>query len=216
MTAINHYLQFTDLNANQLAAFHPGAMSQSHLNTVPPDAGITLGIVAPDGREAMVQHAQQFAEHGIPFVFDLGQAMPLFNGEDLLWFIARAQYVTLSDYEARVVCERTGQSLEELAQKVEALVVTLGQHGSDIYASGKKIHIPAVTARQVVDPVGCGDAHRGGLLYGLTHGMDWETSGRLASVMGSLKVEHSGAQNYVIDRAGIAERFFEAYGFRPW
>ncbi|MEG0820841.1 MAG: carbohydrate kinase family protein [Burkholderiaceae bacterium] len=206
----------TDLNANQLTAFHPGAMGQAHLNTVPADAGIQLGIVAPDGREAMVQHAQQFADHGIPFIFDLGQAMPLFNGDDLLWFIARAQYVSLSDYEARVVCERTGQSLEELAQKVEALIVTLGEHGSDIYVGGKKLHVPVATARQVIDPVGCGDAYRGGLLYGLVNDMDWETSGRLASVMGSLKIEHGGAQNYVVDRAGIAERFFEAYGYRPW
>ena len=206
----------TDLNANQLTAFHPGAMGHSHLNTVPRDAGIQLGIVAPDGREAMVQHAQQFADHGIPFVFDLGQAMPLFNGEDLDWFIARAQYVTLSDYEARVVCERTRQSLEQIAEKVEALIVTLGQHGSDLYRAGSKTHIPVAPARKVVDPVGCGDAYRGGLLYGLVSGMDWETSARLASVMGSLKVEHGGAQNYVVDRAAVAERFSEAYGYRPW
>jgi len=206
----------TDLNANQLTAFHPGAMGHSHLNTVPKDAGIKLGIVAPDGREAMVQHAQQFAEHGIPFVFDLGQAMPLFNGEDLLWFIARAPYMTLSDYEARVVCERTGQSLEQLAERVEALVVTLGEHGSDLYVGGKQIHIAATPARKVVDPVGCGDAYRGGLLYGMVEGMDWETSARLASVMGSLKIEHGGAQNYVADRSAIAERFNETYGYRPW
>lgn len=206
----------TDLKANQLAAFHPGAMNQSHLNTVPRDAGIEFGIVAPDGREAMLQHAQQFAEHGIPFIFDLGQAMPLFNGDDLAWFIARARYLTLSDYEARVVCERTGRSLEELAQKVEALVVTLGADGSDIYTKGNKIHIPVAKAHQVIDPVGCGDAYRGGLLYGLVNQLDWETSGRLASVMGALKVEQTGAQNYVVDRAGIADRFFESYGFRPW
>lgn len=206
----------TDLNANQLTAFHPGAMGHSHLNTVPKDGGVKLGIVAPDGREAMVQHAQQFAEHGIPFVFDLGQAMPLFNGEDLMWFIARAQYVTLSDYEARVVCERTGQSLEQLAERVEALIVTLGEHGSDLYVEGKKIHIPVAPARKVVDPVGCGDAYRGGLLYGMVEGMDWETSARLASVMGSLKIEHGGAQNYVADRSSIGERFNEAYGYRPW
>jgi adenosine kinase len=206
----------TDLNANQLTAFHPGAMGHSHLNTVPRDAGIELGIVAPDGREAMVQHAQQFADHGIPFVFDLGQAMPLFNGEELDWFIARAQYVTLSDYEARVVCERTRQSLEQIAGKVEALIVTLGEHGSDLYVGGGKAHIPVAPARKVVDPVGCGDAYRGGLLHGLVSGMDWESSARLASVMGSLKVEQGGAQNYVVDRAAVAERFLEAYGYRPW
>jgi adenosine kinase len=206
----------TDLDANQLTAFHPGAMGHSHLNAVPKDAGIRLGIVAPDGREAMVQHAQQFADHGIPFVFDLGQAMPLFNGEDLDWCIARAQYVTLSDYEARVVCERTRMSLEQIAAKVEALVVTLGEHGSDLYVGGAKTHIPVAPARKVVDPVGCGDAYRGGLLHGLVNGLDWETSARLASVMGSLKIEHGGAQNYVSDRAAVAERLLEAYGYRPW
>ena len=206
----------TDLNDNQLTAFHPGAMGQSHLNAVPAADGIGLGIIAPDGREGMQQHAAQFAEHGIPFIFDLGQAMPLFRGEDLLWFIARATSVTLNDYEARVVVERTQLSLTELAQRVKALVVTRGAEGSDIYVGSTAIHVPVAPTRRLVDPIGCGDAYRGGLLYGITEGLDWETTGRLAAVMGALKIEASGAQNYVADRPSIADRFREAYGYRPW
>jgi adenosine kinase len=206
----------TDLNDNQLTAFHPGAMGQSHLNAIPADDGIRLGIVAPDGRDGMQQHAQQFAEHGIPFIFDLGQAMPLFNGDELLWFIARASYITLNDYEARVVVDRTGQSLAELSRRVQALVVTRGAEGSDIYTGGAVLHIPVAGARTVVDPIGCGDAYRGGLLYGLAQGLDWETTGRLAAVMGSIKIETGGAQNYMADRSSIAERFLRAFGYRPW
>jgi adenosine kinase len=206
----------TDLNDNQLTAFHPGAMGQSHLNAVPAGADVSLGIIAPDGREGMQQHAQQFAEQGIPFIFDLGQAMPLFNGEELLWFIARASYVTLNDYEARVVVERTKLSLPELAARVKALVVTRGAEGSDIYFGGDTLHVPVAPVARVVDPIGCGDAYRGGLLYGIANELDWETSGRLAAVMGAIKIESGGAQNYVADRAAIAQRFFEAFGYRPW
>jgi len=206
----------TDLADNQLTAFHPGAMSRSHLNTVPADAGIELGIIAPDGRDGMQQHAQQFADLGIPFIFDLGQAMPLFNGEELSWFIARASYVTLNDYEARVVVERTRQSLPELAQRVKALVVTRGGDGSDVYVDGGVVHVPVAPARRIVDPIGCGDAYRGGLLYGIGAGLDWETTGRLAAVMGAMKIETGGAQNYVADRGAIADRFAEAFGYRPW
>ena len=206
----------TDLNDNQLTAFHPGAMAQSHLNSVPADGGIELGIVAPDGRDGMQQHAQQFAERGIPFIFDLGQAMPLFNGEELLWFIARAAYVTLNDYEAKVVVERTRLSLPELAGRVKALVVTRGAEGSDIYVGGSTLHVPVAKAQALVDPIGCGDAYRGGLLYGIANSLDWETTGRLAAVMGAIKIEAGGAQNYVADRSSIAQRFFEAFGYRPW
>jgi len=206
----------TDLADNQLTAFHPGAMSHSHLNAVPAGADIELGIVGPDGRDGMQQHAQQFADLGVPFVFDLGQAMPLFNGEELSWFIARASYVTLNDYEARVVVERTRQSLPELARRVKALVVTRGGDGSDVYVDGGVVHVPVAPARRVVDPTGCGDAYRGGLLYGISAGLDWETTGRLAAVMGAMKIETGGAQNYVADRSAIADRFSEAFGYRPW
>ena len=142
--------------------------------------------------------------------------MPLFNGEELLWFIARAAYVTLNDYEARVVVERTRLSLPELAQRVKALVVTRGAEGSDIYRGSTLIHVPAAPVRQVVDPIGCGDAYRGGLLYGIAEELDWETTGRLAAVMGAVKIEAGGAQNYVADRQSIAERFHDAFGYRPW
>ncbi len=206
----------TDLDDNQITAFHPGAMSHSHLNTVPAGAAVKLGIIAPDGREGMLQHAQQFADHGVPFVFDPGQGLPMFDGDELKHFIARAHYVAVNDYEARLLIERTGLELHQLARKVKALIVTRGGKGSEIHAEGKVIHIPVAPARHVVDPTGCGDAYRAGLLFGIEQGFDWETTGRLAAVMGSVKVEHSGGQNHVADRALIAERFFEAFGYRPW
>ncbi|MFN9210194.1 MAG: carbohydrate kinase family protein [Betaproteobacteria bacterium] len=206
----------TDLDDNQITAFHPGAMTQSHLNAVPGDGSIKLGIVAPDGRDGMLQHAQQFADHGIPFVFDPGQGLPMFGGEDLDWFIARAHYVALTDYEAQMLMERTGLTAADLARKVEALIVTHGGAGSDLYVGGEKIAIPAAPVRAVVDPTGCGDAYRAGLLYSIANGFDWETTGRLASIMGAAKIEHAGAQNHAIDRTARAERFAEAFGYRPW
>jgi adenosine kinase len=206
----------TDLDDNQITAFHPGAMTQSHLNAVPGDGSIKLGIVAPDGRDGMLQHAQQFADHGIPFVFDPGQGLPMFGSEDLDWFIARAHYVALNDYEAQMLMERTGLTAADLARKVEALIVTHGGAGSDLYVGGEKIAIPAAPVRAVVDPTGCGDAYRAGLLYGIANGLDWETTGRLASIMGAAKIEHAGGQNHAIDRTAIADRFAEAFGYRPW
>jgi adenosine kinase len=206
----------TDLDDNQITAFHPGAMTQSHLNAVPGDGSIKLGIVAPDGRDGMLQHAQQFADHGIPFVFDPGQGLPMFGSEDLDWFIARAHYVALNDYEAQMLMERTGLTAADLARKVEALIVTHGGAGSDLYVGGEKIAIPAAPVRAVVDPTGCGDAYRAGLLYGIANGLDWETTGRLASIMGAAKIEHAGGQNHAIDRTAIADRFAEAFCYRPW
>ncbi len=206
----------TDLDDNQITAFHPGAMTQSHLNAVPADAGLKLGIVAPDGRDGMLQHAQQFADHGIPFMFDPGQGLPMFDGDELLWFIARAHYVAVNDYEGKLLQERTGRALEELARKLKALIVTRGAEGSRIYVDGGCIEIPIAPARRIVDPTGCGDAYRAGLLYGIESGMDWETTGRLAAVLGALKIEHAGAQNHSADRATIAQRFREAFGYLPW
>jgi adenosine kinase len=206
----------TDLDDNQITAFHPGAMTHSHLNAVPADAGIKLGIVAPDGRDGMLQHAQQFAEHGIPFVFDPGQGLPMFDGEELLWFIARAHYVAVNDYEGRLLEQRTGRPLPELARKLKALVVTRGAEGSEIYAGGGRIEVPIAPARRIVDPTGCGDAYRAGLLFGIEAGLDWETTGRLAAVLGALKIEHAGAQNHTADRATIADRFRAAFGYLPW
>jgi adenosine kinase len=206
----------TDLDDNQITAFHPGAMSHSHLNAVPVDGSIRLGIVAPDGRDGMLQHAQQFADHGIPFVFDPGQGLPMFGADELEWFIERARYVALNDYEARLLVERTGHDLAAIARRVDALVVTHGSRGSEIYVRGDILHVPIAPAREVVDPTGCGDAYRAGLLYGIDHGLDWETTGRLAAVMGAMKIERGGAQNHTGDRGYVAERFFEAFGYRPW
>ena len=206
----------TDLDDNQITAFHPGAMSQSHVNAVPGDGSVKLGVIAPDGRDGMLQHAQQFADHGIPFVFDPGQGLPMFDGAELLWFIARANYVAVNDYEGKLLEERTGRTLSELARQLDALVVTHGAAGSDIYAAGKILQVPIATARAAVDPTGCGDAYRAGLLYGIANGLGWETTGRLAAVMGALKIEHAGGQNHTGDRAAIRDRFKQAFGYLPW
>lgn len=206
----------TDLDANQITAFHPGAMTQAHLNSVPGDGSVSLGIVAPDGRDGMLQHAQQFAEHGIAFIFDPGQGLPMFSAEELLWFVARAPYVALNDYEAQMMVEKTGLGLAALSKKVKALIVTRGAQGSELWRNGEMTAVPAAPARQVVDPTGCGDAYRAGLLYGLANGLDWDTTTRLAAVMGALKIESAGAQNHHGDPQSIADRFAEAFGYRPW
>jgi len=206
----------TDLDDNQITAFHPGAMNHSHANRVSEAEGVTLGIVAPDGRDGMLGHAQQFVEAGIPFVFDPGQGLPMFSGEDLMAFLEMATYCALNDYEAQLMCERTGLSIESLATRVEALVVTRGAEGSQIHVGGQRIDIPCVKADEVLDPTGCGDAFRGGLLYGIDKGFDWEKTGRLASVMGSIKIAHRGGQNHAPDRDAIAARYAAAFGERPW
>ncbi|NMG46045.1 carbohydrate kinase family protein [Aromatoleum toluvorans] len=206
----------TDLDDNQITAFHPGAMNQSHLNRVQDAAGVKLGIVSPDGRDGMLNHATQFAAAGVPFVFDPGQGMPLFSGEELLHCLNLATYCTVNDYEARMLCERTGRSLEQLAGSVEALVVTLGPEGSRIYAGGECVEIPCVAADEVVDPTGCGDAYRAGLLYGIAEGYDWLKTGRLASLLGSIKIASRGGQNHAPDRAEIGARYVQAFGEALW
>jgi adenosine kinase len=206
----------TDLDDNQITAFHPGAMSQSHLNAIPGDGTVRLAIVAPDGRDGMLQHAQQLADHGIPFIFDPGQGMPMFSGEELLWFIQRADYVAVNDYEAKLLAEKTGLTLTELSRKVRALIATRGAEGSEVHVNGEVLTIPVASARRLVDPTGCGDAYRAGLMYGIANRFDWELTGRLAAVMGSLKIEHSGGQNHAYDRVAIADRFTESFGYRPW
>jgi adenosine kinase len=173
-----------------------------------------LGIVAPDSREGMLHHARQFAEAGVPFIFDLGQAMPLFQGEDLRQFVELASYVTVNDYEAQVLLSRTGWSSAEVAGRVRAYIVTHGERGASIFADGRQYNIPAVQADRIVDPTGCGDAFRGGLLYGIEEGLDWETTGRLASLMGSIKIAHQGPQNHRLSREQIGERFESAFGYR--
>jgi len=202
----------TDLADNQITAFHPGAMNHSHQNRVGDAKGIGLGIVAPDGREGMLQHAREFHEAGIPFVFDPGQGLPMFNGEELLQFVELADYVALNDYEAQLLQERTGKKIEQLAKLVKALVVTRGGQGSDIYADGQRHEIPCVTVENVVDPTGCGDAYRAGLLYGIARGMDWQITGRLASLMGAVKIASRGGQNHTLAREELHSRFKEHFG----
>ena len=204
----------TDLDNNQITAFHPGAMMQSHLNRADEAAGIRLAIVAPDGFEGMVQHTEKLAAAGIPFIFDPGQGLPLFSGEALRRAIELATYVAVNDYEAKLVCNKTGWSLDDIASRVDALIVTYGENGAHIHHSGTCETIPVVAAARVVDPTGCGDAFRGGLLYGIENGLDWATTGRLASLMGSLKIEHSGPQTYAPSRDEISQRFEQAFGYR--
>jgi adenosine kinase len=201
----------TDLDDNQITAFHPGAMLQSHLNRVDDARGVTLGIVAPDGKEGMLGHVERFAANRIPFVFDPGQGLPMFGGVELLECLSQATYCTLNDYEARLVCEKTGHSIEQIAAMVDALVVTMGAQGSHIHVDGRVIEIPGVKPDAVVDPTGCGDAYRAGLLHGIEQGWDWEKTGRLASLMGSLKVASRGGQNHTPSRDEIARRFEEAF-----
>jgi len=205
----------TDLDDNQITAFHPGAMSRAHVNRVPTDAGITLGVVAPDGRDGMLQHAAQFAEAGIPVLFDPGQGLPMFDGPELLEFVARSTWIAVNDYEAQLLTERTGLSLRELATRVQALIVTRGAEGSVIHADGREWVIPPVRPAAVVDPTGCGDAYRAGLIHGLQQGYDWETTGRVASLMGSIKIEHSGTQHHRFTPEEFGERFRAAFGRSP-
>jgi adenosine kinase len=204
----------TDLDDNQITAFHPGAMSKSHLNHVSDAKDVSIGIVSPDGRDGMIQHAEEFVAAKIPFVFDPGQGMPMFSGDDLKRFIQQADYVTVNDYEARLLQDKTGMTLEQIAKSVRALIVTLGADGSLIYADGKQIPIPTPKPEAVVDPTGCGDAYRSGLLYGILQGWDWETTGRLASMMGSLKIASRGGQNHKPMRAELMELYHKNFGKR--
>lgn len=209
----------TDMANNQITAFHPGAMNHSHLNRISDcvkglQLSNTYGIVAPDGRIGMWEHCHQFAEAGIPFIFDPGQGLPMFNGQDLLDLVKLASYVAVNDYEGEMLCQRTGLSLEQVAKEVKALIVTKGAEGAQIYADGKSIAIPAVKPEEIIDPTGCGDAFRGGLLYGLENKLDWETTGRLASLMGSIKIAHQGPQNHQLTHSEIGQRFHEAFGYQ--
>jgi adenosine kinase len=203
----------TDLDDNQITAFHPGAMGMSHLNRVTEARDVTLGIVSPDGRDGMMEHAEQFVEANIPFIFDPGQGMPMFSGKDLLRFLDQATYVTVNDYEAKLLQEKTELSLKEIAARVPVLIVTMGSDGSMIYTDGKEIPIPTPKPHAVVDPTGCGDAYRAGLLYGIQAAWDWETTGRLASLMGSLKIAHRGGQNHSYTRPELAALFKQHFGY---
>ncbi len=202
----------TDLDDNQITAFHPGAMSFSHKNSVLDTTGGTIGVLAPDGREGMIHHAEEFVEAGIPFIFDPGQGMPMFGGEELLRFIEQATWVTVNDYEWQLLQDRTGLSSEAMTKRLEALIITRGAEGSNIYTGRHRYTIPVAQARAVKDPTGCGDAYRAGLLYGLMHKLDWETTGRIASLMGAIKIEHHGTQNHRFDRSEFKARYKESFG----
>jgi adenosine kinase len=206
----------TDVDDNQITAFHPGAMSFSHHNRVADVENVTLAIVAPDGRDGMLRHAEDLSEAKVPFIFDPGQGLPMFSGDEILHFLDLARYACFNDYEAKLACERTGLSLADLAARVEALIVTHGAEGSSIYTGGRRIKIPCAPVKAVVDPTGCGDAYRAGLLYGIVRNWDWEKTGRLASVMGALKVASRGGQNHAPSSDEIADCFTAAFGQSPW
>ncbi len=200
----------TDTEGNQITAFHPGAMTESHQNSVNDASNVTLAVIAPDGRDGMFQHAHECFEAGIPFMFDPGQGLPMFNGEELLQFIDMADYLAVNDYESQIIQDKTGLTLEQLASKVKALIVTLGGSGSQIYADGQLFDIPCVKADEIIDPTGCGDAYRAGLLYGISRGWDWPTCGRLASTMGAIKIASRGGQNHKPTRADIEAVYTQA------
>jgi len=191
----------TDRDNNQITAFHPGAMMMAHRNRIAADPQVKVGIIAPDGREAMIEHAEQMAQAGIPFVFDPGQGLPMFDGEALRRFIAQASWVAVNDYEGQMLCERTGLSKAEISRRVRGFVVTLGAQGSEVWEQGQCQVVPAVAPREVLDPTGCGDAWRGALLYGLERGWPLVRCAELGSRMGALKIAQRGPQNYTLDFA---------------
>ena len=206
----------TDLDDNQITAFHPGAMQYAHLNKVSDvRAKVGLGIVAPDGRQAMIDHAEQFAAAGIPFIFDPGQGLPMFTGPELEHFIERASWVAVNDYEWGLMHQKTGLTQAQITDRVKALIVTRGADGSTVHTKERTWTIPCVRPRAVVDPTGCGDAYRAGLIHGLLHGLDWETTGRLASLMGAIKIETRGPQNHQFARPELLRRYGESFGQVP-
>ena len=202
----------TDTDNNQITAFHPGAMNFAAQNKVDDANGVELGIVSPDGKDAMIEHAQQFAEKGIDFIFDPGQGLPMFSGEELVEFCKQANYVIVNDYESQMMQEKTGNSVSKLADYVDAFIVTKGAEGSDIYVKGEIINIPAAEISQAVDPTGCGDAYRGGLLFGLSKGLDWQTAGRIAALCGAIKIETAGTQNHSFTQQEFTERYQQSFG----
>ena len=203
----------TDKDNNQITAFHPGAMLHAHEQAVPTDTDISLGVIAPDGRFGMLQHAHQFHAAAIPFLFDPGQGLPLFSGMELLEFIRMATWVALNDYEYQLLAQKTGLSAGEIARQVDALIVTRGAEGSVIYCKQQRIEIPAVTSARISDPTGCGDAYRAGLIYGLENNLEMETTGRIASLMGSIKIASRGTQNHRFSAGEFAQRFEKAFGY---
>jgi adenosine kinase len=204
----------TDIDSNQITAFHPGAMAMSHQIKIADAGKVSIAIIAPDGRDGMIEHARDCAAANIPFIFDPGQGLPMFNGEELTHFIELATYVAVNDYEAELLTERTGLSLQQIAERVSALIVTRGEQGAEIFTSDGRLDVPVVNVADIVDPTGCGDAFRAGMLFGLTRGMDWMTIGRLSSLMGAIKIASQGGQNHSPTIDQIEDRFFQEYGYR--
>jgi len=203
----------TDEDDNQITAFHPGAMGEAHRQRVDDvSEDIAWGIVSPDGKDAMVQHAAQLKARAIPFIFDPGQGLPMFSGDELLEVVDEAAVLAVNDYEWQMVQEKTGHTAEDLAERVETLIVTRGGEGSDFYTPTGKIHVDAVKPETIADPTGCGDAFRAGILYGLTHGLDWQTTARIASTMGAYKIEKSGPQNHAFTLDQFKARMESAFG----
>lgn len=202
-TVSDHYtaqaMIMTDRDNNQITAFHPGAMMQAHINRIEKDSNIRLGIVSPDGRDAMLMHSEQFAHADIPFVFDPGQGLPMFDGADLNRFIDQATWVTVNDYEGKMLSDRTGQDSAQISKRVKGLIVTLGAQGCEVWIDGHQTIVPPVKAQAVVDPTGCGDAWRGALLFGLEKGWPLEKCAHLGNQVGSIKIASKGPQNYSLD-----------------
>jgi adenosine kinase len=206
----------TDLDDNQITAFHPGAMNHAHENRIDAALGAPLAIIAPDGKEGMLQHARECAAHGIAFMFDPGQGLPMFSAAELAELVRLADYVAVNDYEGKLLEEKTGRKLEDLARDLRALVVTRGAQGSRIIAGDMQHEIPVAHAERVVDPTGCGDAYRAGLLYGIAQGWDWPRIGRLGATLGAIKIASRGAQNHHADRATVEARYRRSFGESPW
>ncbi len=204
----------TDTDNNQITAFHPGAMQHAHEQGVPTDKGMNLGVIAPDGKLGMLQHAHQFYDAGIPFLFDPGQGLPLFSGKELKEFIGMSTWVALNDYESQMLEQKTGLSAYAIADQVAALFVTWGAKGSVIYSKQRRIDVPAVATKEIRDPTGCGDAYRAGLIYGLLRDKDLETTGNIASLMGSIKIASRGTQNHHFSHAEFAQRFEQTFGHK--
>ncbi len=203
----------TDLDDNQITAFHPGAMQFAHQNRVSDVAdSVDLGIVAPDGRQAMMEHAAQFAAANIPFIFDPGQGLPMFSGDELKTFIGQARWVAVNDYEWELMQQKTGFKVFDVTERVEALIVTRGAEGSVIYTKGQELVIPCAKPLAVVDPTGCGDAYRAGLIHGLLWRLDWATIGRVASLLGAIKIESRGPQNHCFTIDAFKQRFADNWG----
>jgi len=200
------------LDDNQITAFHPGAMDQSELNQVSDANGVSVGIVSPAGRAGMIEHARQFHSANIPFIFDPGQGLPMFDGDDLKQFIELATWVTVNDYEWQLMKDRTGYTAADVAARTEALIVTRGAEGSRIYTGADTLEIPVAKPAQLTDPTGCGDAYRAGLLFGLLHQLDWPTAGRVAALMGAIKIECHGTQNHAFTPQEFMSRYKASFG----